>query len=155
MRTWLIAISEVAILLVSVPLLHGQSCTVLAGSAVKTLDAKTYAIDFSASLPAGNSNCVLPFTLPAPGTIIRLQGTASVSGACDISVLTGISTNNSLKYYSQILRTPYSGGEDNVFIDYHVPLSYTNGSGNVSANSIVAAGCQGSVVDIHAVLELQ
>jgi hypothetical protein len=132
-----------SLLLLVVPQLSAQCTPVVAGG-VNQLDAKTFDINMGQSIPATGTlqTCSHPFSLPAPGRIVKIQGTVVFRGECAGDTDAFFSVNGGAKqtyHIKQKLGT--GGGVSTVFVNYDVPLTYSSPNASIEFGAFIPASC--------------
>src|SRR5260221_6955669 len=94
-------------------------------SRVTAIDDNTYFIGVEAVLPPGFSKWSLPFQLPPGRTISSVQGTISHRSSCFSQALGVVAVDG--RAMPTIVKLPANGGASTVFVNYSIPVSYTNG----------------------------
>lgn len=129
------------LLLLVVPRLSAQ-CSLAGG--IFQLDSNTFDINMGTEIPATGTlqSCSLPFSLPSPGRIVKIQGIVVFRGECAGDTDTTISVNGGAKstyHLKQKLGT--GGGVSTVFVSYDVPLSYSSPSASFNFNAFIPSFC--------------
>lgn len=111
------------------------------------LDANTYDINMGTSIPATGTlqTCSFPFALPAPGRIVKLEGTMLFRADCGGDTDAVVSVNGGAKqayHLKQKLGT--GGGVSTVFVSYDIPLAYATASASIDFAAFIPAYCPGT-----------
>jgi hypothetical protein len=108
------------------------------------LDANTYNIDIGTSIPATGTlqTCSFPFSLPAPGRIVKLEGTVLFRAACGGDTDAVVSVNGGAKQaYHLKQKLGNGGGVSTVFVSYDIPLAYASASASIEFAAFIPAYC--------------
>ena len=132
----------ISLLLLIGPLVSAQ-CVPLGGTS--QLDANTFDINVGTSIPATGTlqTCSWPLSLPAPGKIVKLQGTMVFRGNCggDTNAVVTVDGNKSTYYLKQKLGS--GGGVSTVFVSYDIPLAYSTASASIDFAGFIPSNCPG------------
>lgn len=111
-------------------------------SRVTAIDDNTYFIGVEAVLPPGFSKWSLPFQLPPGRTISSVQGTISHRSACFSQALGVVSVDG--RAMPTIVKLPSNGGASTVFVNYSIPVQYTNGEAAILLEADPVSTCSGT-----------
>src|SRR5690349_7256420 len=111
-------------------------------SKVTPIDENTYFIGVEAVLPPGFSKWRLPFQLPPGRTISSVQGTISHRSACFSQALGVVSVDG--RAMPTIVKLPNNGGASTVFVNYSIPVQYTNGEAAILLEADPVSNCTGT-----------
>jgi len=112
------------------------------GSRVSAIDDNTYLIGVEAVLPPGFSKWNLPFQLPPGRTITSVQGTISHRAACFSQALGVVAVDG--RAMPTIVKLGANGGASTVFVNYTIPVSYTNGEAAILLEADPVSSCTGT-----------
>ena len=112
------------------------------GSRVSAIDDNTYLIGVEAVLPPGFSRWSLPFQLPPGRTISAVQGTISHRAACFSQALGVVAVDG--RAMPTIVKLGANGGASTVFVNYTIPVSYTNGEAAILLEADPVSTCTGT-----------
>jgi len=111
-------------------------------SRVSAIDENTYFIGVEAVLPPGFSKWNLPFQLPPGRTITSVQGTISHRAACFSQALGVVAVDG--RAMPTIVKLGPNGGASTVFVNYTIPVSYTNGEAAILLEADPISSCTGT-----------
>lgn len=111
-------------------------------SRVSAIDDNTYLIGVEAVLPPGFSKWNLPFQLPPGRTITSVQGTISHRAACFSQALGVVAVDG--RAMPTIVKLGANGGASTVFVNYTIPVSYTNGEAAILLEADPVSSCTGT-----------
>ena len=111
-------------------------------SRVSPIDDNTYFIGVEAVLPPGFSRWSLPFQLPPGRSISAVQGTISHRSACFSQALGVVSVDG--RAMPTIVKLGSNGGASTVFVNYTIPVSYTNGDAAILLEADPVSTCTGT-----------
>ena len=111
-------------------------------SRVTAIDDNTYFIGVEAVLPPGFSKWSLPFQLPPGRTISSVQGTISHRSSCFSQALGVVSVDG--RAMPTIVKLPSNGGASTVFVNYSIPVQYTNGEAAILLEADPVSTCSGT-----------
>jgi len=128
----------------------GPTTTVLADgpvgftptSRVTPIDDHTYFIGVEAVLPPGFSKWNLPFQLPPGRSISAVQGTIAHRSDCFSQALGVVSVDGHA--LPTIVKLGKNGGASTVFVNYTIPVSYTNGDAAILLEADPVSDCTGT-----------
>jgi hypothetical protein len=112
------------------------------GSLVQPIDDNTYFVGVEAVLPPGFSRWSFPFQLPPGRTITSVQGTVAHRSACFSQALGTVAVDG--KKMSTIVKLGANGGASTVFVNYTIPVSYTNGDAAILLEADPVSSCTGT-----------
>jgi hypothetical protein len=113
-----------------------------APSRVSAIDDNTYYIGTEAVLPPGFSRWTFPFQLPPGRSIVSVQGTISHRAACYSQALGSVTVDG--KVMPIIIKLPQNGGASTVFVNYSIPVQYTNGEAAIWVEADPVPNCGGT-----------
>ena len=111
-------------------------------SRVTPIDDHTYFIGVEAVLPPGFSKWSLPFQLPPGRSISAVQGTISHRAACFSQALGVVAVDG--RSMPTIVKLGANGGASTVFVNYTIPVSYTNGDAAILLEADPVSSCTGT-----------
>jgi len=111
-------------------------------SRVSAIDDNTYLIAVEAVLPPGFSKWNLPFQLPPGRSISAVQGTISHCAACFSQALGVVAVDG--RAMPTIVKLGANGGASTVFVNYTIPVSYTNGEAAILLEADPVSTCTGT-----------
>jgi hypothetical protein len=111
-------------------------------SRVTSIDDNTYLIAVEAVLPPGFSRWNLPFQLPPGRTITSVQGTISHRASCFSQALGVLAVDG--RAMPTIVKLGENGGASTVFVNYTIPVSYTNGEAAILLEADPVSTCTGT-----------
>jgi hypothetical protein len=111
-------------------------------SRVSAIDDHTYLIGVEAVLPPGFSKWNLPFQLPPGRSISAVQGTISHRAACFSQALGVVAVDG--RAMPTIVKLGPNGGASTVFVNYTIPVSYTNGEAAILLEADPVSTCTGT-----------
>jgi hypothetical protein len=133
-------VSCILLLLLVVP----QLCAQCSPGGVNQLDANTFDINMGQSIPATGTlqTCSHPFSLPAPGRIVKIQGTVVFRGECAGDTDAFVSVNGGAKQtYHLKQKLGAGGGVSTVFVNYDIPLSYSSPNASIEFAAFIPSFC--------------
>jgi hypothetical protein len=111
-------------------------------SRVTSIDDHTFFIGVEAVLPPGFSKWNLPFQLPPGRSITSVQGTISHRAACFSQALGVVAVDG--RALPTIVKLGANGGAATVFVNYTIPVSYTNGDAAILLEADPVSNCSGT-----------
>jgi hypothetical protein len=111
-------------------------------SKVTRIDDDTYFIGVEAVLPPGFSKWSLPFQLPPGRSITSVQGTISHRSSCFSQALGVIAVDGHAM--PTIVKLGNNGGASTVFVNYSIPVQYTNGEAAILLEADPVSTCSGT-----------
>jgi hypothetical protein len=111
-------------------------------SKVTPIDENTYFIGVEAVLPPGFSKWSLPFQLPPGRSITSVQGTISHRSSCFSQALGVVAVDGHAM--PTIVKLGNNGGASTVFVNYSIPVQYTNGEAAILLEADPVSTCSGT-----------
>jgi hypothetical protein len=123
-------------------------------SKVTQIDDNTYFIGVEAVLPPGFSKWSLPFQLPPGRSISSVQGTISHRSSCFSQALGVVAVDG--RAMPTIVKLPATGGASTVFVNYSIPVQYTNGEAAILLEADPVSTCSGTTTwEFQGMLRIQ
>jgi len=123
-------------------------------SKVTQIDDNTYFIGVEAVLPPGFSKWTLPFQLPPGRTISSVQGTIAHRSSCFSQALGVVAVDG--RAMPTIVMLGNNGGASTVFVNYSIPVQYTNGEAAILLEADPVSTCTGTTTwEFQGMLRIQ